>query len=58
MSDITNEQKREIKEFVEAQSDQWTDFVSMLDATLHLYGEGVSTPPSAPDAPTKDKEQV
>ena len=44
---ISDEEKLEIKHFIEAQTAQWTDFVSMLDETLGLYGK---PPKQAPES--------
>lgn len=41
---ISDEQKLEIRHFIEAYTAQWTDFVSMLDKTLGLYPKPVKTP--------------
>jgi hypothetical protein len=46
---ISDEQKLEIREFVEAQSAQWTDFVSMLDETLGLYQKPPKQAPNTLD---------
>lgn len=50
MTKITNEQKREIRQFAEAQALQMTDFISLLDETLGLYQKPLKQAENAPIA--------